>query len=84
MKIIGVAEAKNGLSKLLDSTRKEDIIITSWGKPKVVLINIENENLEDYIISHSPKIRESIEKSWAAYKEGEVFTFDQIIKKVGS
>lgn len=83
MKVIGVTKAKNGLSKLLDSTRKEDIIITSWGKPKVVLINIENENLEDYIISHSPKIRDSIEKSWAAYKEGEFFTFDQIIKKIG-
>lgn len=84
MKVVGVAEAKNGLSKLLDRTKKEDVIITTWGKPKAVLINIENENLEDYIISHSPKIRESIEDSWTAYKEGKVFTFDQITKKIGS
>ena len=84
MKVVGVAEAKNGLSKLLNSTKKEDVIITAWGKPKAALINIENENLEDYILSNSPSIRESIEDSWTAYKEGRVFTFDEISKKIGS
>ena len=62
--------------KLLNSAKKEDVMITVWGKPKAALINIENENLEDYIVSHSPRIRESIVDSWAAYNEGRVFTFD--------
>ena len=80
MKFISVREAKAKLSKILRDTTKEDIIITSWGKPKALLQKLGEEDLEDYIISHSRKIRDSIEKSWEAYKRGEITSLDKIIE----
>jgi len=81
MKFIPVREAKAKLSEILRNAKKEDIIITRWGKPEVLLQKFEEEDLEDYIISHSRKIRESIEESWEAYKRGEITnSIDGIIK----
>lgn len=80
MKFIPVREAKAKLSKILRDTKKEDIIITCWGKPKALLQKLEEEGLEDYIISHSRKIRESIEESWQAYKKEEIISLDKIVK----
>jgi len=80
MKFIPVREAKAKLSEILRDTKKEDIIITCWGKPKALLQKLEEEGLEDYIISHSRKIRESIEESWQAYKKGEIINLDEIVK----
>lgn len=80
MKFIPIREAKAKLSKILKDAKKEDFIITSWGKPKALLQNLEQEDLEDYIISHSKKIRESIEESWQAYKKGEITSLDEAIK----
>lgn len=84
MRFVSVGEAKNKLSEVLRDTKKEDIIITSWGKPKALLRSLEEEDLEDYIISHSKKIRKSIEESWEAYKRGEIVEFDEIVEKIKS
>ena len=81
MKFVSVAKARNELSKILNSTRKEDIVITSWGKPKAALVNIEKMDFEDFLIARSERIQRSIEDSWKAYKRGEVFTFEDIMKK---
>ncbi|MEA1964626.1 MAG: type II toxin-antitoxin system Phd/YefM family antitoxin [Candidatus Aerophobetes bacterium] len=78
MKFIPIREAKAKFSEILRDAKKEDIIITSWGKPKALLQNLEEEDFEDYIISHSKKIRDSIEKSWEAYKRGELTSLDEI------
>lgn len=78
MKFIPVREAKAKLSEILRDTKKEDIIITCWGKPKALLQKLGEEDLEDYIISHSRKIRESIEESWEAYKRGETTSLGEI------
>lgn len=78
MKFIPIREAKAKFSEILRDAKKEDIIITSWGKPKALLQNLEEEDFEDYIISHSKKIRDSIEKSWEAYKRGELTSLDKI------
>ena len=72
MKFINVAEAKAKFSEVLRNSKNEDIIITSRGKPKALLQNLEEEDFEDFIIAHSQKVRKSIEKAWEAYKKGEV------------
>ena len=80
MKFIPVREVKAKLSEILRDTKKDDVIITCWGKPKALLQKLEEEDLEDYIISHSRKIRKSIEESWEAYKRGESISLGEIIK----
>ena len=80
MKFVSVAEAKAKFSEILRKSKNEDIVITSRGKPKALIQNLEGEDFEDFIITHSKKIRESIEKAWEAYKKGDVVELDEMIK----
>jgi len=80
MKFIPLREAKAKLSEVIRDTEKQDIIITCWGKPKALVQKLGEEDIEDYVISHSKKIRESIAEAWEAYKRGEIISLDEIIK----
>ena len=82
MKFVGVAEAKTKFSELLRKSKDEEIIVTSRGKPKVLIQNIEEEDFEDFIITHSKKIEKRIENAWEAYKKGEVIELEEVKKIV--
>ncbi len=81
MKFVSVAEAKAKFSEILRESKKEDIIITSRGKPKALIQSLEGEDFEDFLISHSRKIRESIEKAWEECKRGEVIPLEEFMRR---
>ena len=55
---VGVRELKNQTSEILRAVREEraEYIITYQGRPMAVLlpIDIGDEELEDYVLSHHP------------------------------
>lgn len=82
MKTASVREIKSRFSHYLKKAAKEDIIVTSNGRPCAVLRGLSGEDLEDYIISNSPSIRKKVEKAYRDYiKEGGV-SLDTVIKKL--
>ena len=82
MKTATVRELKSKLSHYLKKAEKEDIIVTSYGKPKAVLHGLVGEELEDYIISNSPTIKKKVEEAYREYLiEGGV-KLDSVIEKL--
>ena len=82
MKTATVRELKSKLSHYLKKAEKEDIIVTSYGKPKAVLHGLIGEELEDYIISSSPTIKKKVEEANREYLiEGGV-KLDSVIEKL--
>jgi prevent-host-death family protein len=82
MKTATVRELKSKLSHYLKKAEKEDIIVTSYGKPKAVLHGLIGEELEDYIISNSPTIKKKVEEAYREYLiEGGV-KLDSVIEKL--
>jgi len=81
MKTATVRELKAKLSHYLKEVEKEDIIVTSHGKPRAVLHGLTGEGLEDYIISSSPIIRRKVEESYRDYLKGGV-GLDAVIKEL--
>ncbi len=81
MKFVSVAEAKAKFSEILRESKNENSVITSRGKPKALIQNLEGEDFEDFLISHSKRIRELIEKAWEECKRGEVIPLEELMRR---
>jgi prevent-host-death family protein len=75
---VGVRELKNRASEILRAVREEgaEYIITYQGRPSAVLlpIDIDEEDLEDYILAHHPHFVELREQARQAIRRSEFAT----------
>ncbi|TAN43703.1 MAG: type II toxin-antitoxin system prevent-host-death family antitoxin [Nitrospirae bacterium] len=82
MRFAGVKELKQQTMELLKSSKKEDIIITAYGKPAAVLHHITEEDFEDYLIENDPKFKTKIAESLAAYDLSGGIEADALLRKL--
>ena len=68
VQFVNVRELKNRVSEVIRRTRKGDVVVTSRGKPTVVLHAVAGDELEDYLLAHSPKFLKSLERSYREYR----------------
>jgi len=64
-----VKEAKNNLSEILHYVEKDDVVITRNGKPTAIIHHVDEDDLMDYLVEHSPRFIRELEKSWEEYQE---------------
>ncbi len=50
MKFANVRELKNKTSEILRKAEKEDVVITSNGKPRAIITAMTEEDFEDYFL----------------------------------
>ncbi|MGH7274351.1 MAG: type II toxin-antitoxin system prevent-host-death family antitoxin [Nitrospiria bacterium] len=67
MKFANVRELKNKTSEILRKAEKEDVVITSRGKPRVIITAVTEEDFEDYLLEHSPAFLNALEKARTEY-----------------
>ena len=73
MKFANVRELKNKTSEILRKAEKEDVVITSQGKPRAIIIAVTEEDFEDYMLEHSPAFLNALEEARGEYfKKGSV------------
>lgn len=82
MKTASAKEIKARFSYYLKKAEKEDILVTSRGKPQAVLRGLSGENLEDYILENSPAIRKKVEESYSDYLREGGLSLDEVMKKL--
>lgn len=71
MKFANVRELKNKTSEVLRKAEKEDVVITSQGKPRAIITGITEDDFEDYLLEHSPALLEALEQARSEYlREG--------------
>lgn len=70
---VGVRELKNRTSEILRAVREEgaEYIITYQGRPAAVLLPIDEEELEDYVLAHHPHFVELRERARQAIRRDE-------------
>jgi len=60
---VGVRELKNRLSQYLNEAEEEGaVIVTHHGVPRAAIIPLSPDELEDFIIAHSPRIRKMVRR----------------------
>ncbi len=64
MKLIGVAEAKNNLSEVIEEAREAaPVVITNHGKPAALLVGLHGLDLEDVIRMADPEFWAGIDRT---------------------
>ena len=77
MKVIGLSEAKDKLSSVVDSAADGPVILTRNGRTAAVLIVPENDDdLERLLLSRSKKLKSILEVSRKQAKRGEVISLE--------
>jgi len=73
MKFANVRELKNKTSEILRRAEKEDVVITSNGKPRAIITGVTEEEFEDYLLEKSPTFLKALEEAREEYlKKGGV------------
>lgn len=83
MRFAGIKELKQRTMDILKESKKEDIIITAYGKPAAILHHITEEDLADYLIENDPAFKTRIEEAYAEYRASGGSAADILIKRLG-
>lgn len=81
MKVANTVDLKNRTNKILREVMKgQPVIITYRGKPAASLTPLSEEDLEDFIMENSPKIRKMVSEAIKDVKDGKVTSLDEYLK----
>lgn len=83
MKFANVRDLRLDTKKVLSQARQEDVLITYRGKPWVIIHKIAEEDLEDYILTHHPKFKRTLEESIKESKAGKVKSLEDLAQELG-
>ena len=73
MKVANTVELKNKTNRILrEVMRGEAVIITCRGKPAASLVALTEDDLEDFVLEHSPRIKKMIAQAEQARQKGDV------------
>ena len=77
---VGVRELKNRTSEILRAVREEraEYIITYQGRPMAVLLPVDQDEVEDYVLAHHPRFVELREQARQAIQRGEFVTSKEL------
>lgn len=82
MNIVSTTILRNNLADVLKSVAKDKdyLLISKKGKPVSALVNLDF--FEDLLALTSKKYLKSIEEARADYKQGRVFTMDEVFGEI--
>ena len=77
---VGVRELKNRTSEILRAVREEgaEYVITYQGRPSAVLLPVDENDLEDYVLAHHPHFVQLRERARQAIQRGELVTSQEL------
>ena len=69
MKFVTIRELKINGSKVIDALNAEDAIITRHGKPVAALVPLDEDTIEEFIMTHNPKFLASLSRAYKEYQQ---------------
>jgi prevent-host-death family protein len=81
MRFANVRELKNKTSEILKLAEKEEVVITSRGKPTAIVKGISEEDFEDYLLENNPRFLAALEKAREEFLELGGIGIDVYLKK---
>jgi len=81
MRFANVRELKNKTSMILKLAEKEEVVVTSRGKPTAIIKGVSEEDFEDYLLENSPKFQAALEKAKEEYMRLGGISIGEYLKK---
>ena len=83
MKVANTVELKNKTNKILrDVMKGQAVIITYRGKPAASLTPLTEDDLEDFVIENSPKIRKMLKQAMSVVEQARLTPLDKYLKSL--
>lgn len=83
MKVASVAHVKARLSEFLKTSAKTPVVVTRNGKAVAVLLGVQDdEELEQLLLAHSPKLREILDAADRRIEAGKGIDHDEFWRHV--
>ena len=83
MKIVPLNDVKNRFSHYLEQSKREDIIVTTNGRPVAVIHGITDEDLEDYLFETDPRFIARIEALRQQYRREGGKPLEEVRRELG-
>jgi len=81
MKVANTVALKNKTNQILRMVMKgEAVIITHRGKPAASLTALTEDDLEDFVLEHSPRIKKMLAEAETARLKGEIVSLEQYLR----
>lgn len=81
VQFVNVRELKNQASAVLRRARKGDVVVTLRGKPTAVLHAVTGDDLDDYLLAHSPKFQRTVQAAFRDYRRRGGVPLETLIKE---
>ena len=81
MRFANVRELKNKTSEILRRADKEEVVITSNGKPRAVILSLTEEGFEDYLLERSPTFLKALDRARKEYSVKGGVSLDSYLKR---
>ncbi|MBU1670550.1 MAG: type II toxin-antitoxin system Phd/YefM family antitoxin [Actinobacteria bacterium] len=79
MKTIGIGELKARASQYVRNLKEDGaVIVTNNGRPVAALVPLTPDDLEDFIIAHSTKVKAAVRRSLREIERGRAFSLDEV------
>ncbi len=83
MRVANTVELKNKTNELLRQVMKgEAVIVTYRGKPAASITPLSEDDLEDFVLQHSPKVRRMVAEAEADRKAGRVIPLETYLARL--
>ncbi len=83
MRVANTVELKNKTNELLRQVMKgEAVIVTYRGKPAASITPLSEDDLEDFVLQHSPKVRRMVAEAEADRKAGRVISLETYLARL--
>jgi prevent-host-death family protein len=83
MRVANTVELKNKTNKILREVMDgSPVIITYRGKPAASLTPLKEEDIEDFVLENSPRIRRMIAEAERDIKKGKIVSLRDYLAKV--
>jgi len=69
MKFVAMRELKIRPSKVLDSLRNGDLVVTRNGKPAAALVGLDEDTLDEFVIAHHPTLLPEVKAALTEYEK---------------
>ncbi len=78
VQFVNVRELKIHASEVIRRSRRGDVVVTMRGKPQAVIHALSEDNLEAYLMEHSPAFLKKMDEAVREARAGKLHSYEEV------
>ena len=78
VQFVNLRELKIYASDVIRRSRRSDVVVTIRGKPRAVIHALDDDELEAYLMEHSPLFLRKMERAVQEAREGKLLSYQKV------